>query len=130
MAWDGLNRRKFPRIVYPCLVKVKSQEKENAAFLTHTENISSGGICVIIRQEIKLFTHVEVEIDLLDETEHVFSEGRVVWMVRRKESEKHKPLFYDIGIEFENLKEKEKARLEVSISQCIQKGIKILKPVY
>ena len=131
MSWDGFNRRRFPRILYPCLVKLGTADgAQQEAFLTHTENIGVGGICVIVKKEIALFCPVQVEVDLLEETDHLFARGRVAWVVRRKAMEEVKPLFYDIGIEFEELSAKDKARMEATIAQFIQKGYKILKPVY
>ena len=130
MAWNGFNRRQFPRLVYPCLVTIKSKEMDNVALLTHTENIGVGGIGVIVRAELKLFSHVDVEVDLLDESDHILAQGSVAWVVRRKATEKHKPFFYDPRIQFENIQEKDKGRLETAVVQCIQNGFKISKPVY
>ncbi len=130
MAWNGMNRRQFPRIAYPCLVKVIGKGEAQDAYLTHTENIGVGGICVIVRKELALFSPVEIEIDLLEDIEHVLSHGHVVWTVRRTSSESIKPLFYDVGIEYDNLSPKDKKRLEEAIEKFIQKGYKVLKPVY
>jgi len=129
-AWDGANRRQFPRIVYPCLVKVTCDGEPRETFLTHTENISVGGISVIVKKEIRVFSTIEVEIDLIEDPEHIVATGRVVWSVRRKAIESVKPMFYDIGIQFDDIKDKDKTRLGVAISKFIEKGYKILKPVY
>jgi c-di-GMP-binding flagellar brake protein YcgR len=130
MSWNGMNRRQFPRIAYPCLVKVMAQGEEQSAYLTHTENIGVGGICIIVKNQLPMFSAVEVEIDLLEDIEHVLSRGRVVWAVRRKALESIKPMFYDVGIEFDNLSPKDKKRLEDAIEKFIKKGYKVLKPVY
>ncbi|MBI4309107.1 MAG: PilZ domain-containing protein [Candidatus Omnitrophica bacterium] len=125
-----MNRRKFPRLVYPCLVKVSSKDQTPDVFLTHTENIGVGGICVIVKKEIKLFSSVDIEIDLIDEVDHIVASGRVIWMVKRKAIEPFKPSFYDTGIEFENLNDKHKPKLDAAINKFIRKGYKVLKPVY
>ena len=131
MSWDGFNRRRFPRLLYPCLVKLTAADgAQQDAFLTHTENIGVGGICIIVKKEIPLLTPVQVEVDLLEETDHLFAKGRVAWVVHRKALEAVKPLFYDIGIGFEGLAAKDKARLGATVTQFIRKGYKILKPVY
>ena len=49
-TWDGLDRRKFPRISYPCLVVVRKDEDDKEVFLTHTENLGVGGVCVILKK--------------------------------------------------------------------------------
>ena len=67
--WDGLDRRRFPRVNYPCLVVIEGETEER--ILAHTENVGIGGVCVILKQDVKLFTSVEVELDLLDMKEHI-----------------------------------------------------------
>lgn len=119
--WDGLNRRKFPRVNYPCLVVIRNDsEDDNDVILTHTENVGIGGICVILKKDVKLFSFVDLELDLLDLGEHIKCKGKVVWNVQRKGDEKTKPLFYDIGIEFESLSEEERQRMEAVVQRLVK----------
>ena len=117
--WDGLNRRKFPRANYPCLVVIsrKKEDKDKEIILTHTENIGIGGVCVILKHDIDRFDPVDLEIDLLDLEEHIKCKGKIVWNVQRKSTEKKKPLFYDIGIEFDEISSKDKKRLEEIVTR-------------
>ena len=110
-GWDGLNRRKFPRANYPCLIIIRHNHSVPEAMLTHTENIGIGGVCVILKRSLKLFTPVELELDLLDLGNHIKCKGRVVWNIQRKGEERKKPLFYDLGIEFQDIDKKEQQRL-------------------
>lgn len=110
--WGGLDRRRFPRLQYPCLVIIRHSQGEKEIILTHTENVGIGGICITLKQSLKMFAPVEVELDLLDFENHIKCEGKIVWSVRRKSEEKIKPLFYDIGVEFTNLQEQDRSRLE------------------
>lgn len=120
--WDGLNRRKFPRVNYPCLVIVRNDDsKEKDVILTHTENIGIGGICVILKTNVKIFSPVEIELDLLDLSNHIRCEGKVVWSVRRKNDEKKKPLFYDIGIEFQGISKKDQERINDIVNRLVRK---------
>ena len=119
--WDGLNRRKFPRAKYPCLVVLKSSDGKDEQFLAHTENVGAGGICVIVKENVKMFSEVTIELDLMDMEEHVRCKGKVVWNVQRKSNEAEKPLFYDIGIEFQDLNESEKARVSKIVDMIAQK---------
>jgi len=48
--WEGLNRRKFPRANYPCLVVIR-EGKEKNIILTHTENIGIGGVCIALKKK-------------------------------------------------------------------------------
>lgn len=118
--WDGMNRRRFPRVSYPCLVVIRTKEKDvNDYILTHTENLGIGGVCVIIKQSIKMFCPVELELDLMDLREHIKCKGKVVWNVRRRMNEKNKPLFYDIGIEFDDLNKTDLERIRGILNQIM-----------
>ena len=121
-AWDGINRRKFPRVHYPCLVVIKNSEGETEAILAHTENIGTGGICVIIKKGFKMFAPVEIELDLMDMGSHIKCAGKVVWSIRRKMEEPQKPLYYDIGIEFCGLGEREQKRVEEVVTRLAKEG--------
>lgn len=119
--WDGLDRRKFPRVKYPCLVIIKNGDGgEKEVILSHTENIGIGGVCVILKKNIKMFTQVEIELDLLDMGDHIKCNGKIVWNVQRKSDAKKKPLFYDVGVEFESLPDEDKTRIEDVVSRLVR----------
>ncbi len=127
--WDGLNRRKFPRVIYPCLVVIQNGEVHTRdVILTHTENIGIGGVCVILKTDLKMFSHVDLELDLLDLENHIRCQGKVVWNVQRKDNAKDKPLFYDIGIEFEDLDVKEQERLDRIVKRLVKNAKELLSP--
>lgn len=119
--WDGLNKRRFPRANFPCLVKVHKKGSQQD-FSTHTENIGAGGICVILEKDLGLFSPVELEIDLRDNLPQVECGGSIVWVVQRAEYEKRKPNHYDIGIEFVNLKEEDRMRIDTIVDKIL-KGV-------
>ena len=122
-AWEGLNRRKFPRVNFPCMVTVKCDEGWEDILLTHTENIGIGGLCVTLKQNFKMFTPVGLELDLLDSEHHICCEGKVVWAIRRKIDDKKKPLFYDIGIEFVDVSKEDQKRILDIIGRLAKKGL-------
>jgi len=128
MNWEGMDRRKFPRVMYPCMVKVVSSDGPHPQILTHTENIGQGGLCVILKNEIKLFTPVELEVDLLSINEHITPKGKVVWNVRRKSVEKIKPMFYDIGIEFTEISKRDQDCLRETLQLLVDKDTPLSKP--
>ena len=109
--WDGLNRRRFPRIKYPCLVVIRNGDNKQEMILAHTENIGVGGVCVVLKNSLKMFCPVELEIDLMDLGNHIQCAGKVVWCVQRGMDAEDKPLFYDTGIEFQNLNQYDTQRL-------------------
>lgn len=128
MAWEGSDRRQFSRVMYPCMVKIISHDGPMEAILTHTENIGQGGLCIIIKKDIKLFAPVTMEVDLLDTGDHIRPKGKVVWNVRRKSGEEIKPLFYSIGIEFTQMSQADHDHLELNLQQLIKNGTQLSKP--
>lgn len=121
-AWEGLNRRKFPRVKYPCLIVLQRNSEDRDTILTHTENIGIGGVCVIVKDNLKMFTPVDIELDLLDLEEHVKCKAKVVWCVRRKSSEPNKPLYYDIGVEFTDVSEENRQRIDAIVGRLVKQG--------
>lgn len=109
--WDGLNRRKFPRVQYPCLIVLQNGQSHDA-ILTHTENLGIGGVCVILKTEAKMFSDLDLELDLLDLQNNIKCRGKVVWSVQRSGQESKKPNFYDVGIEFQSLDDAEQQRVD------------------
>ena len=122
MAWEGLNRRQFPRVNFPCLIKIIRDGAPEEVTLTHTENISVGGACVILRKATELFLPVQVEIDLMDGGDLIACRAKVVWSVRRKAIEALKPSCYDLGIEFVDIKEEERARIGKTVEHLVRSG--------
>ncbi len=118
--WDGLNRRKFPRANYPCLIIIRHSRVGPEAILTHTENIGIGGVCVILKRGLKLFTPVEIEIDLLDTNSHIKCESKVVWSVQRKDTDPAKPSFFDTGLEYMNISMKDQQRISEVVSHLMK----------
>jgi hypothetical protein len=128
MAWKGMDRRKFPRVMYPCMVKVISSQGLQEAILTHTDNLGQGGLCVTLKNAIKLFIPVDLEVDLLDIDEHIYPKGKVVWNVRRKSIEKIKPMFYDVGIEFTEMSKRDQGFLCKALQLLMNQGTPLSKP--
>jgi len=122
-GWDGLNRRKFPRANYPCLIIIRHTHAGPEAMLTHTENIGIGGVCIILKRGIKLFTPVELEVDLLDTTNHIKCEGKIVWSVQRRDTSEAKPSFYDTGVEFMNITMKDQQRISEVVNRLMKMGL-------
>ena len=119
-SWEGCDRRKFVRISYPCLVVIKRDENQKEIILTHTENIGVGGVCVILKQDIKKFTVVDLEIDLMDMEQHIRCSGKVCWNVQRKELEERKPSYYDIGIEFTTIGDQDVKRVRRVVDKLVK----------
>ena len=121
--WSGINRRKFPRAKYRCLISIGRKDAAKS-ISTHTENVGAGGICVIVPENLGLFQGVELEIDMEDGfPSNIRCSGTVVWVVKKSAITKQGPVQYDTGIEFVDIEEKDKAR----ISKIVEKQLENTK---
>jgi Tfp pilus assembly protein PilZ len=81
--------------------------------------VGIGGICVILKKDLGIFSPVELEIDLMDTQPHIKCEGKITWVVKRSAELEKKPSFYDTGIEFVNIKEKDRDRVNHIVSRLL-----------
>lgn len=114
---EGLNRRKSPRVVVPCLIKIAWEGEAPETLLTHTENVSGGGVLAILRRQLDISSSIVLEVDLMDGEPTIICYGRVAWTNRRKATEEKQPFCYDTGIEFVDLKAGDRARLEKMVER-------------
>lgn len=109
--WDGIDRRRFPRAQYKCLIYIKGKNLSKT-ISTYTENIGSGGVCVSIDEDLGLFKGVNLEIDLQNGfTKNITCGGTVVWVVKKHDIAERKSDKYDTGIEFVDIDGKSKERI-------------------
>lgn len=118
--WNGIDRRKFPRAVYRCLITIKRRQGATT-ISTHTENIGAGGICVLIKEDLGLFQGVDLEVVLEDGNPAVKCGGTVVWVVKKAAPRAKDDVLYDTGIEFIDIRPAEQDRI-VEIVENILKA--------
>jgi len=120
--WGGINRRKFPRVHYKCIIHIRKKDSEKN-ISTRTENIGEGGICVIVNESLGLFQGVNLEIDLECKGVPVITcSGTVVWVVKKRDVNQKRTLLYDLGIEFVDLKEQDKNRIVQIVENVLSKA--------
>lgn len=115
--WNGIDGRRFPRVDYKCIILIKG------AFLwrhikTHTENIGVGGICVMVRRELKKFGTVKLKVVLENGSAPIECGARVVWTVKRDLAPSR--ALYDTGIEFIDIGPADKERIERIVASRIK----------
>ncbi|HNV23557.1 MAG TPA: PilZ domain-containing protein [Candidatus Omnitrophota bacterium] len=124
-AWEGINRRKFPRVKYPCLIVMHIDSvRGKDVVLTHTENIGIGGVCVVLKNALKMFSEIEIQLNLLDMEDPIKCRGKVVWCVQRQRTAAKKPLFFDIGIEYIDIDDISRRRLDCVVKALVKNGDK------
>lgn len=118
--WQGMDKRRFPRANYPCrIIVIKKGAAEKIS--THTENIGVGGVCVILNHELDRFSDVELILILDDKQPPIDCDARIVWTVKRSAGTPQAVQQVDTGIEFVNLKEKDRLRIEKVVRKCLQR---------
>ena len=119
--WNGINRRKFPRVHYKCVIYMR-KKGSTKTISTRTENLGAGGICVIIKEDLGLFQGVDLELDLEDtHTENIKCSGTVVWVVKKRDPKERGTVYYDIGIEFVDAKESDRNRISKIVEGQLKK---------
>ena len=121
--WRGIDKRRFPRANYKCEVLIR-RGKSEIVFSTQTENIGVGGICVILERPLDIFSEVEIELTLEKDKSVIKCKGSIVWVIKRAAYEKEKAANYDTGIEFLDLKDEDRTRIEAVVSQIISQNKK------
>lgn len=115
--WDGINRRKFPRANYKCLISIKKRLTAKT-ISTQTENIGAGGICVLLKEDLGLFQGVDVEL-FIDESRPIKCGGTVVWVVKKASSKKGSFL-YDTGIEFIDIRPEDREKISEIVEDILE----------
>jgi len=99
MAWGGVERRIFPRADFPCKIKIISKKN---ILVSHTENISKGGIRVILEEKLNYFEIVSLEL-FFKKDEPIKCEGRIAWVIEKMNPLEGQPIMFDTGIAFKGL---------------------------
>ncbi len=119
VMWEGIDRRRFPRANYKCIIRVKTGVESTQTIETHTENIGIGGICVVLKEDITLFKNVALEIVLQNGDSPAVCNGAVVWVVKKTDPKDKNAVTYDTGIEFVNIKEADKKRIASIVEKIL-----------
>jgi len=116
--WDGINRRKFPRASYKCLISIKKR-LNSKTISTQTENIGAGGICVIIKDDLGLFQGVDLELFIDDNRPAIKAGGTVVWVVKKTTPKKNVYL-YDTGVEFIDIRPEDREKVSAIVEGILK----------
>src|SRR3989338_11631550 len=117
--WNGINRRKFPRANYKCLITIRKR-LTSKTIATQTENIGAGGICVIIKEDLGLFQGVDLELHLEDNRPPVKCGGTIVWVVKKSELKQKGGFLYDTGIEFIDIRPEDRERISELVEEILK----------
>ena len=118
--WDGIDRRKFPRVHYKCVIRLRKKDSSKT-LATNTENIGAGGICVILDEDLGLFQGVNLEIDLENGLpSNIKCSGTIVWVIKKRDISKKGRAQYDTGIEFVDIDEESAKRVAEIVKEHLK----------
>ena len=109
MSWDGKERREFVRIKYPCEIIIHKPQKHIIS--AHAENVSTQGIRLIIDEEIKPYSIIDLDLYGITE-EPIVCKGKIIWVFDEKNYSSENTTHYDIGIKFLKIKEKDVSEIK------------------
>lgn len=119
--WNGINRRRFPRASYKCLITIR--KRQNAKTIsTNTENIGAGGICVIVKEDLGLFQGVDLELSIDDNRPEIKCGGTVVWVVKKADTKQKGIYLFDTGVEFIDIRPEDRERVSAVVEKLIETG--------
>lgn len=116
--WEGIDRRKFPRVKHKCLLRVTEPGAESV-FETFTENVGTGGICVVLDKEITLFKNAKIDLWLSEYGPPISCKGTVVWSIKRGLDKKPDRYKYDIGIEFTEISKEDGKKISDMVENLL-----------
>ena len=110
--WDGKNRRRFIRAQAPYTIHIFSLQGKPIA--TYTEDLSLGGVRVVLQQKLKISDTVDLKIYIGDEFVHC--KGKIAWIKEQASSVLEGVLFYEAGIEFVDLRASSQSLIESCVN--------------
>ncbi len=116
MSWQGDERRRSPRAPFPCKIVVGSPIR---LLVSHVENISEGGIRVLLEEKLSNFVNVGLEL-FVEKEKPIKCKGKVMWVQERINPIQQTPVIFDTGIQFINLSVEDKQYLKKLIDTVME----------
>lgn len=107
-------RRKFPRLLLSVGVEYKVLNESvppSSPVTTYSKNISVGGICIILLEEVKIDTVLDLTFLLSDCKEIIKAQGKVVWLREFVIGVNQSIRGYEAGVEFTDISEENKIKI-------------------
>lgn len=120
MSWNSKERRKFVRIKFPCELHAYDSKKEPIS--TYTENISAGGIRVLITKRLIPSSIIKLDLYGIND-KSIICKGKILWVFRRKNplDKKNTTLYFDTGIEFYDISNDDRKAIKKLIASILTK---------
>ena len=113
----AIEKRLFHRINIVCKISAIFGDRL-LVFNTHTENISEGGIRVILEEKLNVTTQVDIELYLFHAELPIRSKGEVAWTAELKPEKIRHRLFYT-GIKFIEISDHNKNEIKKLVEEIL-----------
>lgn len=112
-------KRKFVRL--NTLVDVTYSKKPPSATkkISISKNISKGGICLVVYEELKESQILDLKIYLPEDKAPVSGVGRVAWVKEFIIGDSSTGKRFDVGIEFIKMSEEDKNKINKYVFSCL-----------
>ena len=115
---SGQERRGSKRVIFPCKIMISSPVR---MLVSHTENISDGGIRVIIEEKLPIFTMVGIEL-FIDKNKPIKCKGKVAWVKEVVNPIERSAMMFDIGIKFIDINDFDRNYIKKLVVSCCEQG--------
>ena len=115
--WNGVSRRRFPRVHAPLLINIHHNGRETE-ITTQTESIGQGGLSTSMDHDLGLAALIRLKLILPRMSKMIECQGKVVWIIQKKSSQGNEiRTRYDTGIEFVNLGREDSSLIEKLVGE-------------
>lgn len=102
----GLEKRHFPRVIYEAKVRIFLPEDKTQVL--QTVDISEGGISFVTKKLLETNSQIKMSLELPKNKRPIYAMARVAWRKKMERMSTETTEKYKIGLEFINLKNKDK----------------------
>ena len=116
MHYNSIEKRKFVRARFPCRISIYTSHGH--VISTYTENISAGGVRVLIDENLEISSIVGLELQFNENI--IVCKGRIVWVLDKESQYKSGLVYYDTGIEFYEISDYDRGIINETIEKILR----------
>lgn len=119
---NGIERRKFLRLSIGVDVNWQrmDQSPETSSSKNTARNISEGGICLMVYEP--LFINQKIKLEFTLPTGRLIKAlGRIAWVDSFEVTTKNEPGRFDVGVEFIEIADGDRAEIQKHVFSCLKK---------
>jgi c-di-GMP-binding flagellar brake protein YcgR len=113
-------RRKYVRLKACVAVKYTVVGKPGTVTVS-SKNISAGGLCLLVEEELAKDTPLQLEFRLPDLNNPIGALGRVVWQRRFESKGERSKVYFETGIEFTGISDFDRFNINRYVINCSER---------